>query len=128
MRISVISTQNGLLSGALAMYLQERGDIIPQRVLKPGPGEPLDTCRAVGADILLMEVTRISPCTFAERSDTVAQVRAVLPNCKIALLCDENADHALAEQVKDAKKCGLIDGFFYTSVSGEYLADALDSL
>lgn len=128
MRVSVISTQNGLLSGALVKYLQERGETVPQRVLTPGPGEPLATCRAVGADILLMEVTRLSPYTFAERQETVTQVRSILPACKIALLCDENADRALAEQVKAAKKSGLIDGFFYTSVSGEYLADALDTL
>ena len=61
LRVGVISTQNGLLSGALVKYLQERGEI-------------------------------------------------------------------LAERVKDAKKNGVVDGFFYSSVSGEYLAAALDSL
>ncbi|MDD7077464.1 MAG: hypothetical protein PUI42_04955 [Lachnospiraceae bacterium] len=128
MRIGIISTQNGLLSGALMKYLEERGEIMPQRILSSDPDEPFKTCLSLNADILLMEVTRVPLYTLAERMTTISEVRRKIPKCKIALLCDENADQELAEQVKDAKKNGLIDGFFYSSVSGEYLAAALDSM
>ena len=128
MRIGIISTQNGLLSGALMKYLEERGEIMPQRILSSDPDEPFKTCLSLNADILLMEVTRVPHYTLAERMTTISEVRHKIPKCKIALLCDENADQELAEQVKDAKKNGLIDGFFYSSVSGEYLAAALDSM
>ncbi|MGN0354289.1 MAG: hypothetical protein ACI4EI_04360 [Muricoprocola sp.] len=128
MRIGVISTQNGLLSGALVKYLNERGEIMAQRVLKTGPDEPYATCFSFNADILLMEVTRVPNYTLPERMSTIKKIRSDLPKCKIALLCDENADHELAEEIKEAKKNGVIDGFFYSSVSGEYLAAALDSM
>ena len=128
MRIGVISTQNGLLSGALIKYLGERGERLAQRILSSDPDEPYSTCRSLNADILLMEVTRVPHYTLEERMNTIKRIRLDIPKCKIALLCDENADQELAEQVKDAKKNGVIDGFFYTSVSGEYLAAALDSM
>ncbi|MDY3249812.1 MAG: hypothetical protein SOX32_05620 [Candidatus Choladocola sp.] len=128
MRIGVISTQNGLLSGALMKYLEERGEILPQRILTADQDEPYNTCRSLHADILLMEVTRVPHYTLEDRMKTIKLIRRDIPRCKIALLCDENADQELAEQVKDAKKNGTIDGFFYSSVSGEYLAAALDSM
>ena len=128
MRIGIISTQNGLLSGALMKYLIERGEILPQRILSTDPDEPFNTCLSLNADILLMEVTRVPHYTLEERMKTIREIRHAIPKCRIALLCDENADQELAEQVKDAKKNGLIDGFFYSSVSGEYLAAALDSM
>ena len=128
MRIGVISTQNGLLSGALLKYLNERGEILAQRILTLDQDEPYNTCRSLNVDILLMEVTRVPHYTLEERMKTIRQIRRDIPKCRIALLCDENADQELAEQVKDAKKNGVIDGFFYSSVSGEYLAAALDSL
>ena len=128
MRIGVISTQNGLLSGALIKYLNERGEIMAQRVLKAGSDEPYATCFSLNADIVLMEVTRVPNYTLPERMGTIKKLRSDLPECKIALLCDENADRELAEKIKEAKKNGVIDGFFYSSVSGEYLAAALDSM
>ena len=128
MRIGVISTQNGLMSGALIKYLNERGEIMAQRILTSDPDEPFSTCCSLDADILLMEVTRVPHYTLEERMKTIVRIRSELPDCKIALLCDENADQELAEQIKDAKKNRVIDGFFYSSVSGEYLAAALDSM
>ncbi len=128
MKIGVISTQNGLLSGALIKYLQERGEILAERILTLDPEEPYRTCCSLNADVVLMEVTRLSPYTLNERLTVIKNIRTDLPECKIALLCDEHADREGAERIKEAKKMGIIDGFFYTSVSGEYLAAALDSL
>lgn len=90
--------------------------------------EPLSSCKALCASVLLMEVSRIPPYTLDKRLQTAHQVRVEMPGCKIALLCDDNADPDTAESVKNAKKMGLIDTFFYSSVSGEYLASALDAL
>jgi DNA-binding NarL/FixJ family response regulator len=129
LRTIVISMQNGLLSGAIVKYLRERGDLMPKRVLDHSKkGEPFDSCRNLNADILLMDVTQISPCTLEHRLQTARQIRKALPDCRIALLCDESADPDAAFRVKDAKKQGLIDGFFHSSVTGEYIADALDAL
>ena len=50
------------------------------------------------------------------------------PDCKVVLLCDENSSPELAERVKTARYKGLIDTFFYVSVSLSYLKDVLESL
>ena len=41
---------------------------------------------------------------------------------------DENAEMELAQQVKQAKKDGLIDQFIYGSISAAYLTALIDAL
>lgn len=128
LRIAVISTQNRLLSGAIIKYMQERSELRPVRILEDNDEEPLKTCKSVQADILLMEVNQIPPFTFSQRRSAVAQIRKCLPSCRIAFICDENADPEDAKKVKELNKEGGIDTFFYSSVTGEYLVDMLDTL
>ena len=128
MRIAVISTQNYLLSGAIIKYMQERSELKPVRILDDNNEEPLKTCKSVRADVLLMEVTQIPPYTFSQRRSAASQIRRCLPSCRIALICDENADPDDAKKVKDLNREGGIDTFFYSSVTGEYLVDMLDTL
>lgn len=129
MKTIVISMVNRLLSGAVIKYLVERGELMPIRITDYNKeNEPYNTCKSHNADVLLMEAIRMNPFTLEERLEIAQEVRKTLPNCKIVLLCDENADPNMAEQVKSAKKLGLIDCFFYSSVSGEYLAAMLDAL
>lgn len=129
MKTIVISMQNGLLAGAIVKYLIERGELMPERVLDHSKeGEPYVTCQAINADVLLMDITRLPYFTLNQRMETARKVRERLPKCKIALLCDEHADPDIAEKVKDAKMMGLIDGFFHSSVTGEYISAALDAL
>lgn len=120
---------NRLLSGAIIKYLREQSELMPIRITDNSrENEPYNTCLSHNANILLMEAMQISPFTLEERLTIAEQIRKTLPNCKIVLLCDENADPNMAERVKSAKKMGLIDSFFYSSVSGEYLAAMLDAL
>ncbi len=129
MRTIVISMQNNLLAGAIVKYLIERGELMPERILDHSKkDEPYLSCEALNADVLLMEISRLPNFTLDQRMETAKNVRRTLPKCKIALLCDENADPYIAEKVKDAKMMGLIDGFFYSSVTGEYISAALDAL
>ena len=128
MRIAVISTQNRLLSGAIIKYMQERSELRPVRILEDNDEEPLKTCKSVQADVLLMEVNQIPPFTFSQRRSAAAKIRNCLPSCRIAFICDENADPEDAKKVKELNKEGGIDTFFYSSVTGEYLVDMLDTL
>lgn len=129
MRIIVISVQNGLLAGAIVKYLRERGELMPMRVQDHSKkSEPYDSCKNLNAGVLLMDVTHIPPYTLEYRLQTANRIRETLPNCKIALLCDEKTDPDIAFKVKESKKLGYIDGFFHSSVTGEYIADALDVL
>lgn len=50
------------------------------------------------------------------------------PNCKIVLLVDENSDKEIANEVRQAKKDGLIDQFIYGSTSASYLVAMMDAL
>lgn len=129
MRVIVISMQNGLLSGAIVKYLRERGEMMPELVtdLKK-EDEPYASCKALSAAVLLMDVSKMPHSTLDRRLKVAHQVKEAVPDCKIALLCDDNADPDTAERVKNAKKLGLIDSFFHSSVTGEYLSAALDAL
>lgn len=121
--------QNDLLSGAIIKYLRERTGLSPMRLTDfKKEGEPFDSCKILKARILLMDVTQVPPFTLERRFETARRVREELPDCKIALLCDETADPDAAQRVTEAKKLGNIDAFFFYSVTGEYLADALDAL
>ncbi len=129
MRVIVISMENGLLSRAIEKYLRERGELMPETVTDfKKKDEPYASCKALSADILLMDVAKMPHNTLERRLETAQRVKETLPGCKIALLCDDNADPDTAERVKDAKKLDLIDSFFHSSVTGEYLSAALDAL
>lgn len=128
MRIAVINTQNSLLSGAIVKYMHERGEMKTERVLSGNAENALKTCISVDADILLIEITGTPPYTFEQRTELIKAVHGKLPYCRIAVICDENASPDIAAKVKSLRKERLIDAFFYSSVSGEYLADVLDTM
>ena len=92
------------------------------------PDQTLSLCRSVLAHALIMEVTGFSPWRLSERLQLCKKLRQSVPQCKVLLLVDENANADLAVSVKQAKKAGLIDNFIYASVSPSYLAAVLDTL
>ena len=92
------------------------------------PDQTLSLCRSVLAHALIMEVTGFSPWRLSERLQLCKKLRQSIPQCKVLLLVDENANADLAVSVKQAKKDGLIDNFIYASVSPSYLAAVLDTL
>ena len=63
-----------------------------------------------------------------QRLDLCRRLRQGLPGCQVALVVDEVCEPQLADQVRRAKKDGLIDGFFYSSVSSDYLSAMIDAL
>ena len=88
----------------------------------------LDLCIAERVDVLLMDVTRLADSTIEKRLELCGKVKEYLPSCKTALLCDEQTYPDLADRVKQAKQFGKISSFFYSSVTADYLAAALDAL
>ena len=121
--------QNNLLAGAIVKYLIERGELMPEKIQNPSKeDEPYLSCQALNADVVLMEISLLPNFTIDRRIETARKIKTTLPKFKVALLCDENADPDIAEKIKDAKMMGLIDGFFYSSVTGEYISAALDAL
>ena len=128
MREIVVSMQNTLLSDAVARSLAETGEFRVKQVLPGKTGDTFSLCRAAQADILLMEVSRLSAYTLESRLSLIDRLSAKVPGCKFALLCDENSDPELARQVVCARQDRRIDAFLYASVTPAYLVAAMDAL
>ena len=127
MRRIVINMQNSLFCNAISETLRISGNKLnPYSV--DSPDKVIDECKWVVPYALLMEVTGYTPWKLCERMKIISSVRLQIPECKIVLIVDENAEKELAKEVRQAKKDGLIDQFIYGSISATYLADIVDSL
>ena len=127
MRRIAINMQNSLFGNAIADTLRRSGNELEPYIIDH-PDKVVDECKWLAPFALLMEVTGYTPWLLAERMKIRDAVREKNPECKIVLIVDENAEKAIAGQVKQAKKDGLIDQFIYGSISASYLADIVDSL
>ena len=127
MRRVAINMQNSLFCNAIADTLRRsEEDLEPYMI--DSPDTVVDECRWIAPFALLLEVTGYTPWLLCERMKIRDAVKEMNPECKIVLIVDENAERAVAKQVKQAKKDGLIDQFIYGSISATYLADIVDSL
>ena len=123
-----VSIQNGLLAEGIVRMLNENGEFRPFRITSPKKNGVVSNCQLHGAEILLAEVSYASGATIDGRLAEARALRKELPECKIAFLCDENSSPEIAKEVMTAKKDGIIDAFFYSSVTTKYLAAALEAL
>ena len=85
----------------------------------------MELCQIYEPFVLVMEVTGYAPWKLGERLRLRDEVKALCPNCKIALMVDSNTERQTAKDIRDAKKDGLIDQFFYGSMPAEYLMDQI---
>lgn len=127
MRRIVVNMQNSLFSNAIADTLTGSGNELEAYTVD-SPDKVVDECKWIAPYALLMEVTGYTPWKLCERLKIRDEVKAKLPECKIVLIVDENAEKEVACQIKQAKKDGLIDQFVYGSISASYLADIVDCL
>ena len=127
MRRIAINMQNSLFCYAIADTLHRSGNELKPYTID-SYDKVVDECKWIAPYALLMEVTGYTPWLLSERMKIRDAVKDIYPECKIVLIVDENTDKALAKQVKQAKKDGLIDQFIYGSISASYLADIVDSL
>ena len=129
MKKIVVSIGNGLLAEAITKMLTDSGEFQPFRLpVGTKKNDIVDQCEMLSAETLIAEVSYANGTTIGARIAEVKQLRKKLPNCKIVLLCDENSAPDIAREVMNAKKDGLIDTFFYSSVTTKYLLAALYSL
>ncbi len=127
MRRVVIDMQNVLFADAVAEALR-RFDSDFDPVMSESPGKTLALCNDIQANILIMEVTSYTPWKLEERMKIRDELRKQSPDCKIALVVDENTEKKLADRVRQAKKDGLVDNFIYGSISSSYLSAVIDAL
>lgn len=119
--------QNSLFCNAIADTLRGSGNGLEPYTVD-SPDKVVEECKWIAPYALLMEVTGYTPWLLSERLKIRDAVKAQNPNCKIVFIVDENAEKAIAKQVKQSKKDDLIDQFIYGSISASYLADIVDSL
>ena len=127
MRRVVIDMQNVLFADALAEALR-RFDSDFEPVMSENPDKTLSLCELLLVNVLIMEVTAYTPWKLEERMKIRDELRKRNPDCKIVLVVDENTEKKLADQVRQAKKDGLVDNFIYESISSSYLSAVIDAL
>ncbi len=120
----VVDMQNFLFADAAATAF-EKSDYDIGVVRAESPKDTVELCRVFKPAVLIMEVTGYSPWKLCERLRLRDEVKAVCPDCKIALIVDSNTERQAAKDIRDAKKNGLIDQFFYGSMTAEYLMDQI---
>ena len=128
MKRIVVSIQNGLLAEGLTEMLRQSGEVEPYRVAVDQKKRTVPACMACNPDLVLMEVSQASGSTMPERMEEVAQLRMMVPDCRIVFLCDENISPEIARNAVSLKKKREIDAFYYSSVTGKYLIAALYAL
>ena len=128
MKKVVVGIQNSLLAEAIIRILHDSGEFWSVRCSDSRGNDVVKECQAFLGDVLLMDVSYAKETNMNARLQVCEQVRKIRPECKIALICDENSFPEIAQEVTFAKKRGMIDAFFYSSVSGTYLTAILDTL
>lgn len=129
MKKIAVSIHNRVFSESILLMLRQTGDFRPIRISSQTSEMTLIECKSENPEILLMDVTPVSPqVTLEGRMQTIGRMHHEIPNCKIVLLCDEVAYPELARDVMRAKQSNQIDAFFYASVTAQYLAAALEAL
>ena len=120
----VVDMQNFLFADVVATaFRNSYYDIDVVRA--ESPKDTVEICRLYKPFLLVMEVTGYTPWQLCERLKLQDAVKAVCPECKVALIVDSNTEKQAAKNIRDAKKDGLIDQFFYGSMPAEYLMDQI---
>ena len=125
----LVSIHNGLMAEAMTAMLQGSGEFEPFPLSVGNKNSDIAReCELRDVQMVLLEVSYANGTTLETRMKEVRQIRSAVPDCKIVLLCDENSAPEIARDVMLAKKDGLIDNFFYSSVTARYILAALLAL
>ena len=124
MKKIVVDMQNFLFGDSIAAAFKNLNYDIDV-VRAETPQDTVELCRVYKPFVLVMEVTGYTPWLLSERLKLRDEVKAVCPDCKIALIVDSNTEKQAAKDIRDAKKNGIIEQFFYGSMTAEYLMDQI---
>ncbi len=120
----VVDMQNFLFADSVAMAFKN-SDYEIDVVRAESPKDTVELCQVYKPSVLVMEVTGYTPWKLCERLRLRDAVKSSCPDCKIALIVDSSTEKQAAKDIRDAKKNGLIDQFFYGSMTAEYLLDQI---
>lgn len=120
----VVDIQNFLFADSIAAAFRN-SDYDIDVVRAETPNDTVELCQMYKPFVLVMEVMGYTPWLLCDRLRLRDEVKSVCPDCKIALLVDSNTEKQAAKDIRDAKKNGIIDQFFYGSMTSEYLMDQI---
>lgn len=120
----VVDIQNFLFADSIVAAFRN-SDYDIDVVRAETPNDTVELCQMYKPFVLVMEVTGYTPWLLCDRLRLRDEVKSVCPDCKIALLVDSNTEKQAAKDIRDAKKNGIIDQFFYGSTTAEYLMDQI---
>ena len=120
----VVDIQNFLFADSIAAAFRN-SDYDIDVVRAETPNDTVELCQMYKPFVFVMEVTGYTPWLLCDRLRLRDEVKSVCPDCKIALLVDSNTEKQAAKDIRDAKKNGIIDQFFYGSMTSEYLMDQI---
>ena len=124
MKKIVVDMQNFLFGDSIAAAFKNSNYDIDV-VRAETPQDTVELCNVYKPFVLLMEVTGYTPWMLCERLRLRDEVKTTCSDCKIALIVDSNTEKQAARDIREAKKNGLIDQFFYGSMTAEYLMDQI---
>ncbi len=127
MKKIVLDIQSDIHAQTMERMLMQKLDDC-QVVISESPDTTAEWCKTHRPDMLLMEVKAYSPWMFGQRMTIRDKVGRSVENCRIILFVDDDTDGELTEQVRQAKREGLIDAFLFGSVSENYFASVIDSV
>lgn len=127
MKKIVLDIQSDIHAQTMERMLMQKLDDC-QVVISESPDTTAEWCKTHRPDVLLMEVKAYSPWMFKQRMTIRDKVGRSVENCRIILFVDDDTDGELTEQVRQAKREGLIDAFLFGSVSENYFASVIDSV
>ena len=128
MRQVILNMKDFIFADAVAQALQSEKNSNFSVQKTASPEEIIQYCEISSPYALLMEVNGYPPYVLSERLAIRDMVKKQNPACKIVLLVDENSEKEVANEVRQAKKDGLIDQFIYGSTSASYLVAMMDAL
>ncbi len=127
MKKIVLDIQSDIHAQTMERMLMQKLDDC-QVVISESPDTTAEWCKTHRPDVLLMEVKAYSPWMFGQRMTIRDKVGRSVETCRIILFVDDDTDGELTEQVRQAKREGLIDAFLFGSVSENYFASVIDSV
>ena len=127
MKKIVLDIQSGIHAHNMERMLMQKLDDY-QVIISESPDSTVGWCETHKPDVLLMEVKAYSPWIFSERMKIWEKVKRSLSACRVILFVDDESDLDLTENVRQAKRNGLIDAFLFGSVSDNYFASVIDSV
>lgn len=128
MKKVLVNIKNGLLDEAVIRTIKECGEFVVYRIAPDSTDSITNQLDLMDADIYLMEISYLPGTTLNQRLNEIPNLRSSNPECKVVILCDDTAAPEIARKVTQLKKNHVIDAFFYTSVTANYLISTLVSL